>query len=401
MGCGPVAVGDVNVDMFRGCGFNKQTGDQDRGEYMDPRALRNYVAADACHLPFRDGAFTAAYSSHLIEHLRDPEAFVAELARVSTRRVILRYPHAKGSGAIRPYHVSMIDEQRIAKAASSLGLPSEQYVRFPSMYSDRLGKHFSPRFLPYRLLRGVERRLIRRGLVRPPPFEVEARIGKRDPSKADKVFFVVPVNDDKAFDRGFGSSRFVEFRPDRIIGKCYNNEGGLANLYNLHGTMSAFGDCWFVFCHQDFKLNEDLGLRLRGKDRRSVYGVIGTHAGSAKLIGRIKQTDGSFVGTRVRDTYPVQTLDEVCLIIHSSLFAAGLRFDPDFRFHFYGADLCLSAFKLGFGVHVLQTRCQHTSKTVKGDWGSAEYLAAKRLFAAKWASFFPIKTTTATFDRGV
>lgn len=401
VGCGPNELGDVNVDMFRGRGFNRQTGDQDRGEYMDPKKIQNYVCADALRLPFKDGAFDTAFSSHLIEHLANPEAFMAELARVSTRKIVLRYPHARGSGAIRPFHVSLIDERRIAKAASCLGLSSEQFVRSRSLFSDRFSGRFKPRFPPYRLLRGVERRLVRRGLLRPPPFEVEARIGKRDPTDSEKVFFVVPVNDDAIYDGGFGSSSFVEFKPSRFVVKCYNNEGGLASLYNLHGTRAEFADYWFAFCHQDFKLDEDLALRLKGKDRRTVYGVIGANAGAGKLFGRIKQTDGSFVGLKVADTYPVQTLDEMCLIVHSSLFAAGLRFDPAFRFHFYGADLCLSAFKLGFGVSVLQTKCQHKSRTLKGDVKSLDYLATKRFFAEKWSRFFPIRTTTTSWERGL
>jgi ubiquinone/menaquinone biosynthesis C-methylase UbiE/uncharacterized protein YbaR (Trm112 family) len=40
------------------------------------------VAADAYHLPFKDGSFGAIIASEIIEHVDDPKAFAAELMRV-------------------------------------------------------------------------------------------------------------------------------------------------------------------------------------------------------------------------------------------------------------------------------------------------------------------------------
>ena len=48
---------------------------------LDILSLRSL---DACHLPFRDGAFKSSCSWHVIEHLRDPEVFLRELMRVSS-----------------------------------------------------------------------------------------------------------------------------------------------------------------------------------------------------------------------------------------------------------------------------------------------------------------------------
>jgi hypothetical protein len=46
VGCGTKPKGDVNVDFFSG-GFNPQTGDQIKGEFMSPQEIPNFVRADA------------------------------------------------------------------------------------------------------------------------------------------------------------------------------------------------------------------------------------------------------------------------------------------------------------------------------------------------------------------
>jgi len=46
---------------------------------------RPFVIADAERLPFRDGAFDWVVASHIAEHVDDPAAFCAELARVARR----------------------------------------------------------------------------------------------------------------------------------------------------------------------------------------------------------------------------------------------------------------------------------------------------------------------------
>ncbi len=41
-----------------------------------------FVQADACSLPFQEATFDTIVSFHVIEHLKDPKAFLQELARV-------------------------------------------------------------------------------------------------------------------------------------------------------------------------------------------------------------------------------------------------------------------------------------------------------------------------------
>jgi hypothetical protein len=149
-----------------------------------------------------------------------------------------------------------------------------------------------------------------------------------------------------------------------------------------------------VFCHQDFILKEDLSARLRRKETAAVYGPIGLSIADPRLLGMVVQANGSPIGVELKEDKVVQTLDEMCLMVHAALFRQGVAFDEKLKFHFYGADLCMQAYRVGFDVFATQLRCQHRSRTLTGDLSSSEYLASLKLFREKWKQFLPIRTTT-------
>ena len=123
VGCGSRPKGDVNVDFFKS-GFNRQEGDQEQGEYLDPKMVKNFVVADACHLPFKTGVFCLVVSSHTIEHVGNPFLMFRELLRVSCGRVVVWCPHRLGSGARRPFHLNYLDEEWFKR----LGVSVEVFV---------------------------------------------------------------------------------------------------------------------------------------------------------------------------------------------------------------------------------------------------------------------------------
>jgi hypothetical protein len=71
VGCSARPKGDVNIGFLRG-GLNPQTGERIQGEFMSPQKAqktKNFLLADAAHLPFKDESFNVTFSGHAIEHI--------------------------------------------------------------------------------------------------------------------------------------------------------------------------------------------------------------------------------------------------------------------------------------------------------------------------------------------
>jgi len=79
VGCGSDVFGDVRLDLSSSYLSKKHSKPPD-------------ILADAHHLPLRDASFAYVRSSHVIEHLANPELFLHELARVCTRTIELMFP---------------------------------------------------------------------------------------------------------------------------------------------------------------------------------------------------------------------------------------------------------------------------------------------------------------------
>jgi SAM-dependent methyltransferase len=127
VGCGSRPTGDVNVDCFIR-GWNSQEGDQKQGEFLNPRLISNFIVAHAENLPFKDKCFEVVFSSHTIEHVKNPKKMLRELLRVSNCKVIVRCPHRKGSGAKRPFHINYLDEEWFNVSLAKLGFKSNIFV---------------------------------------------------------------------------------------------------------------------------------------------------------------------------------------------------------------------------------------------------------------------------------
>lgn len=134
-------------------------------------------------------------------------------------------------------------------------------------------------------------------------------------------------------------------------------------------------EAWFVFCHHDWEVLEDIALKLDGIDKSVLWGPIG-----AKLLKQGDQWRQVYCGTiqeRSRDGTvsrtlwnrhsetgtPVDTFDAQCVIVHSSLVKKlGLRFDESYQFDLYAEDFCVMA-KENHGVpsKILRVECRHNS----------------------------------------
>lgn len=164
----------------------------------------------------------------------------------------------------------------------------------------------------------------------------------------------------------------------------------LPAIFNEYKSGCA-ADC-LVFCHQDFVVFDDDWIeRITGLSPEACYGPIGIDR-SGRFLGRIAQSDGTFIGLPV-DGADVVALDEQCLIVPRSIYSV-TDFDERFAFDLYAHDYCLTATRAGFRIKTFQMNCQHRSKSVTGDTMRRSYLDAKRTYIWKHRDMAPLLTTT-------
>jgi hypothetical protein len=92
---------------------------------------------------------------------------------------------------------------------------------------------------------------------------------------------------------------------------------------------------------------------------------------------------------------PVQTLDEIVLIIRKS---SGLRFDDQLpHFHLYGADICLRAAKMGRKSYAIPAFCIHN--TQQNLILPREFYQCCMHIKRVWKDALPIQTTCMRLTR--
>lgn len=157
-----------------------------------------------------------------------------------------------------------------------------------------------------------------------------------------------------------------------------------------------------VFVHQDIYLPEGWLARVvasvRWLERAGVnWGVLGCFGSRRKAdggLGQVYTTGLGVHGNAILNPEPVETLDEIVLIIRRS---SGLLLDPSLpHFHMYGVDLCLSARSKGFTNFAIPAFCIHnTHQTALPREFWSCYWYVKR----KWFNFLPIHTSCVKISR--
>lgn len=134
-------------------------------------------------------------------------------------------------------------------------------------------------------------------------------------------------------------------------------------------------EAWFVFCHEDFELREDISSLLAMWDHLALHGVVGgarrgfAGFGMQVIYGNMteQRRDGAggewHVGRHIERATEVEAFDCCCLMVHSSLINKyGLRFDECLEFDLYVEDFCAAA-KVNYGIRSLvhPIKCCHHS----------------------------------------
>ncbi len=140
-----------------------------------------------------------------------------------------------------------------------------------------------------------------------------------------------------------------------------------------------------ILCHQDVRLLTDgraaLDARLAELSARDQSWAVAGNAGGVapgRLALRITDPHGSdqYVGDLPER---VVSLDENLLIVRRD---ANVRFSPELDgFHFYGADICLHAARLGRSAYVIDFHLEHLSPGRKGP----EFAVALAAFRNRWS----------------
>ena len=86
IGCGGRPKGDVNVDLFYDISSHTVFK-------IDPRDIRNFIIADAHHLPIRSNSFDLAICYHILEHLINPAQALKEIRRIA-KSVFIKIPNS-------------------------------------------------------------------------------------------------------------------------------------------------------------------------------------------------------------------------------------------------------------------------------------------------------------------
>lgn len=160
-----------------------------------------------------------------------------------------------------------------------------------------------------------------------------------------------------------------------------------------------------VFVHQDIVLPEqwisDLQRALECLDQDDPeWGVIGSYGETLNDRGRgyVYSSGRGIIGKPFERPARIQTLDEIVLIIRKS---SGLRFDNTLpHFHFYGADICMTAEQMGKKNYAISAFCVHNTQQ---NWVlGPEFYQCYRHIKRKWRKSLPIQTTctrVTRFDR--
>ena len=205
--------------------------------------------------------------------------------------------------------------------------------------------------------------------------------------------FVVAVNDRTILNRNFLASPSLGETTGYEL-RLQENYLSAAKAYN--NAIDASTGELMIFLHQDVYLPSGWISRLKtcvdALDRKDPkWGVAGcwgvTQEG--KGFGYLYTTGLGVLGSAFDDPKPVQTLDEVVLIMRRS---SGLRFDEDLpNFHLYGTHLCMAAAARKRRSYAISAFCVHNSNFLRvlprEFWGCYRYV--KR----SWRQHLPIHTS--------
>ena len=210
---------------------------------------------------------------------------------------------------------------------------------------------------------------------------------------------VAAVNDERVLGRNLlASPALAGHHPHQLL--LRRGFGSASQAYN-HALGEAEHDL-VIFAHQDVYLPDtwfgDLERCLNWLSATGVkWGVLGCYGarkGTSQGVGRVYTRGLGRHGRRLAAPEPIETLDEIVLILRRS---SGLRFDPRLpHYHLYGSDICLTARQQGLQNFAFQGYCVHNTNQIL--ILPPEFYTCYRYMRSKWADCLPIYTSCMKFS---
>lgn len=159
-----------------------------------------------------------------------------------------------------------------------------------------------------------------------------------------------------------------------------------------------------VFVHQDVVLPaawfRQLEAALRLLDAAGapwgVLGCFGSRHDAHGGLGRVYTHGLGVHGNAIASPVPVDTLDEIVLVLRKS---SGLRFDRRLpHFHLYGVDICMTARIAGLQSYAIPAFCVHNTNQLRRL--PAEFYVCYGVVKRKWDRYLPIAASCLTISRG-
>ncbi len=180
-----------------------------------------------------------------------------------------------------------------------------------------------------------------------------------------------------------------------------HNRRGLSECYNEFLDTHAGSDAIALLVHDDVTIADTFITEKLTKSAQAfnVVGLVGatqfdlasrppnynwTTWPREALSGSIEHV----VGDGMTDWFRYGPTPQRCALLDGVFLALDLRtigrvrFDPQFRFHLYDLDFCLSAHFAGLTLGTTNVYVQHAST---GSYDNPEYAAAMNRFRAKWS----------------
>lgn len=207
------------------------------------------------------------------------------------------------------------------------------------------------------------------------------------------ITFAVAVNSREILKDNFlASSCFRGLREHQILVQ----EGFTSASTAYNDALDRSVSDLVVFVHQDVFLPEswisDLDRALDYLQKNDAkWGVLGSYGTTVdgRGWGQVYSVGRGIIGEPLEQPVPVQTLDEIVLVLRKS---SGLRFDAALpHYHLYGADICLRAKKHGMQSYAISAFCIHN--TQMNLVLPRQFYESYKHLKQVWKDHLPIQTT--------